>query len=367
MNIQFEDYARENKFLFPAALRQFKEVFNLHNDTDNEKYLSAFEAEFAKFNGSKFVIAVNSGTTALELALAAVGIKDGDEVILPSYTYIATGLSVLNLNALPVFADINKDTWTISPGSIQKKITSKTKAIIVVHIHGNPCDVKEVMEISRKHRLPVIEDASHAHGAEYNGVKVGNFGVGCFSCYTNKNFGCFGNAGLITLNNKLLYKAILGSIKISDKPAGRIFHRTPCRMGLFEAAFLKAKLPFLEEINDRKIYLASQYIKRIGALFKVQKSSKNAINVYRDFVILAKDSVRLEALLQKKGIVVRSRYRYPLHRMPCFRDFVNPAAKLPVTDEVSAKALSLPISSFLLDDEVYRICCTLRKFAPLHA
>jgi hypothetical protein len=362
MQIRFEDYGRENKPFLKQILFNITRVSNLKSEYEHEKYVQEFEHEFANYNKSQYAIGVNSGTTALQLALKASDIEEGDEVIVPSYTYIATALAISNLGAKPVFVDIKRDTLTINPDEIEKKITKKTKGMIPVHIHGNPCDMEKIKKIAKKNNLKIIEDASHAHGAEYKGIKVGNFGIGCFSNHSSKILSGVGNSGLITTNDINIYTSIKRMIKVTNEPDLNISKRTPCNMNALQAAILKAKLPYLNELINKRIKNASLYIKNLSGLVKFQKEEKNSKHVYRDFAILVKNREKLMRYLEDAGIETKIRYRIPLHLTKYYKKLGYKKGDLPVTDEIFKKLLWLPIPYSLSKKEINYTCDKICKF-----
>ena len=257
MSIHFENYEKENRFFREKIRNNIEAVLQLKSEHEHKRYIECLKKEFKEYNRSKYVIAVNSGTTALELALKASGVKENDEVILPSYTYISTALAISNLGALPVFVDIKEDAFTLDSKKIEEKLTKQTKVIIPVHIHGNPCDMDEIVKIAKKNNLTIVEDCSHAHGAEYKNRKVGNFGIGCFSCHTTKILSGIGNSGLITINEKEVYEKIKKMICLKNDPDLTLSKRTPCTMDAIQAAILKAKLPYLDKLIKKKREIAN--------------------------------------------------------------------------------------------------------------
>ena len=356
MKIQFNDFERENRLFEEKILFNISLALRLKSEYEHEEYIRKFEIDFADFNQSKFVIAVNSGTTALELALQCCGIKKDDEVILSSYTYISTALAVSNLGARPIFVDIKDDTLTIDPEKIRKSITKKTRAIIAVHVHGNPCDMAEIKKILQNEDLALIEDASHAHGAQYKGIKVGNFGIGCFSCYINKILGVPGNAGLITTNDENMYKAIMEMIDVKDDPSLNLCKRTPCRIGLLEAAFLKAKLPYLAKIIEKRRDVAKEYIQNMPESLSFQKAEKNSFHVYRDFVIRSKDRKRFIEYLKIHHIETKIRYGMPLHLTKYYENFGCAKRGLPVTEDIAQNSICFPLSFTYTKKQLDYLC-----------
>lgn len=361
MQIYFENYWQENKPFFEKILFNISNVFKLKSEYEHEKYIEVFEQEFANYNKSKYAIAVNSGTTALELALQASDVKKYEEVILPSYTYISTALAVSNIGARPVFVDIKEDTLTIDPQEIKKKITKKTKAIIPVHIHGNPCDMSEIMKIAKGYGLVLIEDASHAHGAEYKGIKVGNFGIGCFSNHTTKNLSGIGNSGLITTNDIRIYELIKKMIEVKNDPYFRICERAPCQVDALQVAILKTKLLYLEKLNEKRRYNASLYIQNLQKLIKFQREEKSSKHVYRDFVILTKNREELMRYLEHKGIKTKIRHKTPLHLTEYYKKLKYKKGDLPITERIMSEVLWLPISYAILNREINRICSLIKS------
>jgi len=202
MKISMLDLSRDYKYFKKEVDKAIKSVLTrswyiLGDEVKN------FEVEFSQYTNSKYAIGVASGTSALHLALLSCGIKEGDEVITTPHSTVFTVLPISTINAKPIFADIKSDTFTIDPKDIERNITTKTKAIIPVHLYGHPCDMDPILKIARKYKLYVIEDAAQAHGAEYKDIKVGNLGdICCFSFYPSKNLGAYGDAGIITTNNK---------------------------------------------------------------------------------------------------------------------------------------------------------------------
>ena len=362
MQLNYKDYSRENLPFTGEILKNIKEVLALKSEYEHEKYISAFEQEFASYNKSRYAIALNSGTTALELALRSCGVQRNDEVILPSYTYIATGLAVSNIGAEPVFADIKDDTLTIDPGNIKKKITKKTKAIIAVHIHGNPADMQGIVKIAGEYSLNIIEDCSHAHGAQYKGKKTGNFGIGCFSCHTDKNLGAIGNAGILTTNDKKIYERLIRMTRVQDEPDIGLSNRTPCRMDALQAAILRAKLIHLDTMIEKKRQIAQIYRSKLCDEIVLQKQEKNSKLVYRDFAVVAGSAQQLYDHLKKNLIQAKKGY-LPLHLTSYYRTLLkNKLNPLPVTERIYKNILWLPLSFSLTAKEAEFICRKINLF-----
>ena len=358
----FENYKKEN-ILFQKQIQEcFEDVLNLESEYAHEQYVKEFEEAFAEYNKTKYVVAVNSGTTALEMALHVNDIQVGDEVIVPSYTYVSTALAISYCGAIPVFADISPETLTLNPDQIEGNITKKTKAILPVHIHGNPCKMDEISRIAKKNSLIVIEDCSHAHGAEYKNKKVGNFGMGCFSCHTSKFFSGIGNSGIITTNSKDKYEKLKIMMDVRNDPDESLFKRVPCRMDAIQAGILKAKLPYLDKIIDLKRKIAKQYCSELLDLVNFQKEETGAKHVYRDFVIQQDNVGALKEYLRKKKIETKRRYTKLLHLTKYYQTFPCKRGNLVVTEEICHKLLCLPISFTLTKEVISRICSSIKEY-----
>lgn len=360
MKLTFENYSEINKLFSKHIKGNFEQVLELASEFEYNQYIDNLEIQFAQYNGSKYSLAVNSGTSALQLALDVSSVKENDEVILPSYTYIATGLAVSNIKAKPVFVDIKNDTLTIDPNEIVKYITPKTKAIIAVHIHGNPCDMDKIVKIANDYNLKLIEDSSHAHGASYKNIKVGNFGIGCFSCQSSKNLSCIGNGGLISTNDKDIYDKLRNMILVSNDPEKILSNRAPCRMDVTQAAILKAKLPFLNKIIELKRGIAQQYIDVLPKSMDCQLEQAHSKHVYRDFVIITRNRDKLIQYLTGKGIETKIRYRLPLHLTSYYENIILEHKNLPITENIMAHLLWLPISFALSKKDITYLCNTLK-------
>ncbi|MFM7727759.1 MAG: DegT/DnrJ/EryC1/StrS family aminotransferase, partial [Flavobacteriales bacterium] len=268
-------------------------------------FVEEFEQSFANFIGAKYAIGVNNGTTALHLAMLALGIGSGDEVIIPADTFIATAWGPSHAGATPVFVDCTADTWQIDVSKIEEKITSKTKAIIGVHLYGQPFDIDAVQAICKKHNLFLIEDTAQAQGARYKGTTVGVFGeMACYSFYPGKNLGACGEAGGITTNNES-YKKHLYSLRNHGCEV-RYYHDEGgynYRMGGLEGASLTIKLKYLEGWNNRRREIARMYQSQINnAKVKLQHQPEWADSIYHLFVITTDDREDLMKYLNERNI-----------------------------------------------------------------
>ncbi len=326
-----------------------------------------FEKEFADYIGARYAVAVMNGTVALEASLKAVGIKQGDEVIVPDLTFIATANSVLNTGAKPVFADVDEKTVTISPDSIMEKISKKTKAIIPVHLYGHPADMKAIKEIADDHRLTIIEDAAQSHGASYNGRKTGSLGdIAAFSFYATKNM-MTGEGGMIVTNDEMLYKRLLkirchGEIEryVSDYP-GTNLHMTE-----MQAAIGRVQLRKLDMMNKKRRAIASMYNEAFSRINEIETpvEREGCIHVYHQYVIKVPESDRdeLSRFLISRGIATAIHYPLPLHLQPLYKHLGYEPKQNPTAIELSKKLLSIPVHPLLTGKEVEFIITTITSF-----
>jgi dTDP-4-amino-4,6-dideoxygalactose transaminase len=319
--------------------------------------LREFEGEFARYIGSKHCIGVNSGSDALVLALQAAGVNPGDEVILPSHTFIATADAVLRNGAVPVFADIDPETYCIDPDAISRAITWRTRAILPVHIYGHPADMGPLMEVAEEHGIVVIEDACQAHGAEYHGKKAGSIGsIGCFSFYPGKNIGAYGDAGcLITddpdLSNRL---RMLRNYGQKEKYLSECLGMNS-RMDEIQAAVLRVKLAYLDQWNNRRRHLARVYNESFlncDILPPAERSYSR--HVYHLYVVQTSKRDMICSHLGKQGIETGIHYPVPIHKQSSYSLKCN-TKELPVTEKICREIVSLPLNPWIDDETVHFI------------
>ena len=313
------------------------------------KKVEAFEEAFASFIGTRYAIAVNSGTAALHTALLALGIGDGDEVITSPFTFISTANSILFSGAKPIFADIEEQSFNIAPLKILEEITPRTKAIIPVHLYGQPCDMNRVMKIAKAHSLTVIEDACQAHGAEYKGKKAGSFGIGCFSFYTTKNM-IAGEGGMITTNDKNIAERARMIREHGQKE--RYLHSIigyNYRMTDLAASIGICQLKKLPQFNAKRIQNASilaEGLNRISGLIlpSIQPNTKHVFHQYTVRVTerfgISRDELREK--LKEKGIDTRIHYPLPIHKQPFYQK-LGYNDYLPNSEKAAREVLSLPV------------------------
>lgn len=325
----------------------------------------AFEKSFAHFCGVKGCVGVGNGLDALMLSLKALGIKSGDEVIVPSNTYIATALAVTYVGAKPIFVEPDIRTFNIDPKKIKDAITEKTKAIIPVHLYGQPCEMDSIMEIVREYHLKVIEDCAQAHGATYRGKKIGSFGDAAgFSFYPGKNLGALGDAGAVVSDDMELLAKIraLGNYG-SDYKYHHIYQGNNSRLDEMQAAFLAAKLPYLEKMNCERRKIASRYLNGINNPNIVLPYVIDGVSpVWHIFAIRSNRRDELEKYLTENKIETNKHYPIPMHLQECYKDLGFKKGDFPIAEEISLTELSLPIYYGMTDKEVDYVIDTINRF-----
>ena len=339
------------------------------------KYVKAFEENFAKYCDCNYGVAVCNGTVSLHLALSALGIGKGDEVILPDFTMIASAYSVCYTGAKPVFVDCDKDTWNIDVTKIEEKITSNTKAIMPVHIFGNPCNMAEIERIAKKHNLFIVEDAAEAHGATYAGKKVGSFSdIASFSFFANKNL-TTGEGGMVVMKDQKYYDKCRYLKNMSfpiDAP--RVYEHNDIgfnyRMSNIHAAIGLAQVEKADEYKEMRIKnhnLYKEYLKDVdGIIF--QKDEENAVNVCWMNTILLEPSVyghtkeELIAHLKENGVDTRLLFT-GMHKQKCLLDFgCDGSGEYPFTDNLTENGFYLPSASNLKQEDIEYICKLIKEF-----
>lgn len=330
------------------------------------KECELFEKEFADYCNAKYCVGVATGLDALYLILRAMNIGNGDEVIVPSNTYIATALAVSYCGATPIFVEPELETYNINPALIEEKITDQTKAIIAVHLQGRPADMDAVNEIAKKHNLYVIEDAAQAHGTEYKGQKVGTLSDAAgFSFYPGKNLGALGDGGAVVTNNKEIADKVraLGNYG-SDYKYHHIYKGTNSRLDEIQSAFLRCKLPYLDKWNEYRRNVANKYFEGIkNPLIKLPlKDSEDYRHIYHVFVIRCAKRDELEKYLNENGIGTVKHYPIPMHLQEAYKDLNIKEGSLPIAEEISKTVLSIPMYYGMTDEEVNYVIDKLNAF-----
>lgn len=329
------------------------------------KEVELFEEEFAKYSGTKYCVGVGSGLGALELILKGYDIGEGDEVIIPANTFIATALAVSYAGATPVLVDVDEKTYNINPELIESAITDKTKAIMPVHLYGHPCDMDPIVEIAKKHNLKVIEDSSQAQGALYKGRMVGSLGdASGMSLFPVKNMGALGDAGVVTTDDKEL----ADKIKIlrnygSSKKYYNEYKGYNCKLDEIQAAILRVKLKYIDEWNEYRQNIASEYLKNIkNDKIMLPSILEGANHVWHRFVIRTKDRDGLQKYLEEHGIQAMPHYPVPIHKQEAYTELSYLIGTLPITEHISDEILSLPLYQYMNEDDVNKIINKLNLY-----
>ena len=369
MKVKFVDLSAQHKPLEA----ELKEVFSrvLANGSfvlgpEVEK----FEKMFATYCGAEHCVAVTNGTAALQLVLQGLGVGLGDEVITVAHTFIATAEAINAAGARPVFVDIDPVSYTMDPTKLEKAITSKTKAIIPVHLYGQPADMDAINAIAAKHNLPVIEDSCQAHGAKYKGRPTGSLGrAACFSFYPSKNLGACGEGGAVTTDDVELAKKIRmlrdhGSVKKyeHDFPAYNL------RLEGIQGGVLAVKLPHLDGWNNSRRVLAARYNELFaGSKVVTPKEMPYAHHVYHLYVIVVEDREALKKALTEQGIENGLHYPVPLHLQKAYADLGYKKGDFPVSEKVAGNHVSLPMYAELPIEHVEHVAKTIREVLECQA
>lgn len=326
--------------------------------------VAAFEEAFAEYVGGTFCVGVNSGTAALQLALMACGIGQGDEVIVPSFTFFATAETVSVLGAVPVFVDVDPVSYTITAAGIEKAITPRTRAIIPVHLYGQAADLDPIRALADKHNLHVIEDAAQAHGAEYKGRRVGGLSTaGCFSFYPSKNLGAYGEAGAIVTNDEDLARQLrlLRQHGQTSKYAHTIVGYN-FRLEEIQAAVLNVKLAHLDKWNNGRRERAARYNELLSETELVlPREMEYARHVYHVYTVQSDNRDELQNRLTAKGIQTGVHYPIPIHLQPAYAWLGYNAGDLPVTERLCERVLSLPLFAELTDAQQRSVADAIRQ------
>lgn len=334
---QFFQYQQEYE---EAALRVLRSGWYV---LGNE--VKQFEEEFAAFTGRKYCVGLNSGLDALIMSVRALGIGQGDEVIVQANTYIATVLGITENGAIPVFVEPD-EYYNIDADKIEAAITDKTKAIMVVHLYGHASNMGKIMGISKKYNLPVIEDCAQSHGACFDGKMTGSFGIsGCFSFYPTKNLGAFGDAGAIVTDDK----DFADKVRMMRNYGSRIKYYNEIeglnsRLDEMQAALLRVKLQHIKELNQERVVLADRYTKGITNEYIVKPEIRNGANsIFHQYVIRCKDRSNLQKYLEEQGIQTQIHYPVPPHLAECYERLGHKRGDYPITEQYANEVLSLPI------------------------
>jgi len=340
-------------------------------------FVEQFEKDFAAYCDTPYCIGLGSGTEAIWLSLLAAGIKAGDEVITVPNTFMATAEAITYCGARPVFVDVDEKTYTMDPAGLEKAITSRTKAIIPVHLFGQIADMDAILEIAAEHGIPVIEDAAQAHGAEYKGRKAGTFGLAaCFSFYPGKNLGAFGEAGaVVTQDEEMLEKIRI----LRDHGQVSKYRHTAvgwnCRMDGIQAAVLRVKLPHLESGNLSRRVHAQRYNEALQDVMEIVTpvEASYARHVYHVYAIRVRERDGVMAQLQENGIGCGIHYPVPIHLQEAYQSLRFKKEAFPVSERLAREFISLPMFPELTEEQIDYVALNVREAvsaeiqAPLHA
>jgi dTDP-4-amino-4,6-dideoxygalactose transaminase len=328
--------------------------------------VEAFEREFAQYSGATEGIAVNSGTSALHLALLAAGVTAGDEVITVPFTFVATVAAIGYIGARAVFVDVDPATYTMDPAQLEAAITSRTKAIVPVHLYGQPADMDPILEIAARHNVAVIEDACQAHGAAYKGRPVGSLGdAACFSFYPGKNLGAYGEGGMVVTRNP----AIARDVRMrrdwgAEKKYHHVMRGFNYRMEGLQGSILRVKLRHLEEWTEARRTHAREYRTLLeGSGFAPPVEAPYARHVYHVYAVRTTDRVAVQRTLQSHGIATGIHYPIPVHLQTGYADLGYKAGDFPVSEQAANEVLSLPMYPELSHTEIEAVTAAIRQEA----
>lgn len=363
--IPFLNFESMHSQIRTEILKSFQDVYD-SNWFVNGNRLMQFEKDYALFNGTKYAIGVSNGLDALSLALRSLNIGKGDEVIVPSNTYIATAIAVSFVGAKPVFVEPDINTYNINPENIEASITSKTKVIMPVHLYGQACDMNSIMTLAKEHKLFVVEDNAQAHGAQFDGKLTGSFGdVNGTSFYPGKNLGALGDAGAVTSNDEQIAKriAVLRNYGSEQKYYNKEIGYN-MRLDEVQAAILSIKLKYLNQWTEERVKIAEKYSKElnnVGDLI-LPKVAHQSTHVYHLFVVRTKKRERLIRYLRDKGVETLIHYPVPPHLQSAYKDLGYKYGDFPVAEQLSETCFSLPIYPGLSEAKIARIVETISDF-----
>lgn len=315
--------------------------------------VKAFEEEFAKYLDSSYVVGVDNGLNAIVMAVRALGIKEGDEVIVQANTYIASIMGITMNGATPILVEPD-EYYNIDVEKIEEKITDKTKAILVVHLYGQASKMDRILEICKKYNLQLIEDCAQAHGAKFKNKMVGNFGIGCFSFYPSKNLGCFGDGGAISTNNTKLDRdfRVLRNYGSEKRYYNEVIGYNS-RLDELQAGLLRVKLKHISELEKEREKIAERYLREIkNPLIQLPKIRENCTHVWHLFVIRVEDRAKFQKYLEERGIGTVIHYPIPPHLSEAYKYLGYKKGDFPITEKYAETVLSLPIYNGMKEEEI---------------
>lgn len=360
--IKFLDLEKVNNRFREEIDSRFKKILDKGwylQGEENEK----FSRNFADYCGTKYAVGVANGLDAINLIIRAFGFGAGDEIIVPSNTYIATILAVSENGCTPVLVEPDINTYNINPDLIEEKITDKTKAIIVVHLYGQAVQMEKVWALAQKYNLKVIEDSAQAHGALYQGKRVGNLSdASAFSFYPGKNLGCMGDGGAVTTNDEEVYKKVKAIANYgSDKKYHHIYKGVNSRLDELQAAVLDVKLPHLDKDNARRREISKYYRENIkNEKIILPKTYDEKAHVWHIFAVRTENREALQKHLESNEIQTNIHYPTPPHKQGAYKEWENQS--YPISEEIHRTILSLPISPVMTDEEVKKVVEVVNAF-----
>ncbi len=363
-NIPFSTFKYMHEQIKPEITEAFENCYDNGWFIQGKEY-EAFEKEFAEYCGAQYGIGVGNGMDAIYITLRALGIGNGDEVIVPSHTFIATALAVVYAGAKPIFCEIDELTYNINPHNIEALINENTKAIVAVHLYGQAADMDEITRIAKQHNLYVIEDAAQAHGATYKGKCVGTFGdAAAFSFYPGKNLGALGDGGAVVTNSQELSEKIhaIGCYGSSQKYVHK-YAGVNSRLDELQAAFLRVKLRHMDEWTCERQEIASKYLNGINnSKIILPKVMQECIHVWHLFVIRCKERDLLQKYLANNGIGTVIHYPIPMHLQGAFENMGLTKGDYPIAEDISNTVLTLPLYIGMSDDEIQYVVDKINNF-----
>jgi len=361
--IEYENLKKVNEKLFDKYQNSF-EKFIQSGWYILGTQVEQFEKEFASFCNTKYCIGVASGLDALILAIDAFDFPKNSEIIVPSNTYIATILAIVRNGYIPILVEPDIKTYNINPNKIEEKITNNTKAILVVHLYGKPCEMDTICNIADKYNLRIIEDCAQAHGAVYKGKKVGSFGIGCFSFYPTKNLGALGDGGAITCDDDT-YMTKIKSLR--NYGSSKKYYNDDLgynsRLDEIQAGFLSIKLKILDDITNHKRELAKIYIEHLDDKFIKPIIDNDCFDVYHIFNIRHKKRDLLKKYLLENNIKTEIHYPIVPNQQNAYKDIIS--GSFPISEEIHLSTLSLPISYFHTKEDIKKVCIVMNKWNDL--
>lgn len=362
MNVPFMDLKLQFESIRSEIYSAIDDVFS-NSSFILGPHVIDFEGRFAGYCGKNFAVGLNSGTAALQLALIANGVTFGEEVILPVNTYIATAYSVHHVGATPVFVDIDEDTYNIDVGQIRDRITDKTRAIIPVHLYGQPASMGIIEQIAMENDLKIIEDACQAHGASYNGTRVPVTSTGCFSFYPAKILGACGDAGMVVTDDEITFKMVK-TLRDQGQETKSVHNLIGFneRMDEIQGAILGVKLNYLDKWIEERRRIATLYDQSLEGIVKIPYRDKASNHAFHLYVIRVEERDALSNFLKERGVGSLVHYPAPIHMQNAFKHLGYSEGDFPVAEKVSKEILSLPMYPELKDEQVDYVCELIKQF-----